>query len=784
MADVLVFKPKHELQYEKNLSDFIELGRRIAPLNTQYDYDKHYWKGVGNFTIFGANSRQRNRAQLMLESLLPFAKAYVIYGGGGKSRLDAKFKALRAINGSWVKQYPNKPIDVTKLCERDFTQAAEVAKDALSEGADYQAGKALSDLHKFLTESKLISRFPWKNPIRKPLDNSTDENADKRREDKMPDENALMALAEISSRDAIELSARDLFTTSTMTLLFAAPNRGSEPFYLRYDCEHAEKMSANKALEIGLERAEIERILVKKKSPFITIEESGNVLNDSQLTDKSPFHWDAEIELKGLKWYSGKGYLHAHKWLPSVMYDAVEIAIKRLLSLSKRARHFAMLLEESSDFPRHELCPDVPEEQLLTMNEAALALGLDVYAYGDLTDPKIKKKMRTSRNQFLKRKHIARKDFQVCLRDLNKIVRDNLPEGFPYIPFTTGEGNVKVKWSESLYANFSNCFSSQKATIYTELHIPTIDTLNEDLAPTKKKNKKTGEAVRVLSIFQRWRYGCLVITSHQLRHMLDTMAAVNGMDGEMRAKWAMRSDPKHNRYYDHTTPEEYGADFIEATEAEDAKSYPKESSLKVKKVQVQVATPRNIQELNTRASLTAHTTEFGMCIQSYLSEPCHKYRDCLNCNEHVCEKGDDGKCERIRQRLKNEKRLLKMDEKAVNDGVQGAIQWYERRKLTMERGEELLTMLEDPSIPNGSLIKLTNIEDVSLLDRAMDANGKKRLPKIENFKRIKVQSKETNQVTSVTVDQMIGIQDKPFNKDCDSEDSDLNDLLDDMDFEE
>lgn len=383
------------------------------------------------------------------------------------------------------------------------------------------------------------------------------------------------------------------------------------------------------------------------------------------------------------------------------------------------------------------------------MNEVALALGLDLSSYGDLSDTKNLTKMRTGRNQLLKRKGIERKDYVINLVNLNKIVRDSLPEDFPYIPFKKGDG-IKVKWSQSIYANFSNGLDSRKSTIYTELQIPTINTLNEDLAPTKKKNRTTGElASGILSIFQRWGYGDLVITSHQLRHMLDTMAAINGMDGEMRAKWAMRSDPTHNRYYDHTTYEEYGEDFIESRESKLALSSINSQSLnKDNQVQLQVATPRTLQELNTKASLSAHVTEFGMCITSYMSEPCTKYRDCLNCDEQVCVKGDDVKLARIKQRIKHEKKLLEMDRKAVDEGIQGAVQIYERRLLTVKRGEQLIQMMEDPEIEDGSLVKLSNLESNSLLDRAMDINGKKRLPDLINYRR-------TNSVEKVSLDEMI-----------------------------
>ncbi len=154
-----------------------------------------------------------------------------------------------------------------------------------------------------------------------------------------------------------------------------------------------------------------------------------------------------------------------------------------------------------------------------------------------------------------------------------------------------------------------------------------------------------------------------------------------------------------------------------------------------------------------------------MCITSYLSEPCTKYRDCINCNEHVCIKGDDGKCERIRQRLEREKKLLKQDKKAVDDGVQGAEQWYQRRKLTTDRCAQLLAMMEDPNIQDGALIKLANVEDVTQLDRALEANGKKRLPEIINYKRIESVSinaligKDREELASVGMDMFDDLDD-------------------------
>ncbi len=50
--------------------------------------------------------------------------------------------------------------------------------------------------------------------------------------------------------------------------------------------------------------------------------------------------------------------------------------------------------------------------------------------------------------------------------------------------------------------------------------------------------------------------------------------------------------------------------------------------------------PVTIQEFNTMEKGAAHITEFGLCIHDYTMSPCEKYRDCLNCTEQVCIKGE------------------------------------------------------------------------------------------------------------------------------------------------
>ena len=584
-------------------------------------------------------------------------------------------------------------------------------------------------MRKFFIDHKMIKPFEWKNPFSKPKDKKdlTGDVGQEYRESKMPDENSIMAMAAIFAKKDSELTPRDIFTTSTFSLMMSAPERGSEPLYLRTDCID---------------------VHIIKKSQNVTDRDSDKVLRQDDRTEILLADNDDELPVEeqiGIRWFSGKGYGYENKWVPDVMNPVIKTAITRLKEQSKQAREFAKMLEESDDFPRHPLCPRVSEDELLTKEQAVAALGLD-------TSQLTHKQATTSGNQILRKNGIARADFVVSLRDLNKIVRQRLPEGWPYIPFK--KGKVKLKWSEALYSGFANQFSASKGTIYTELWMPNITTLNEDLKPSIKQNRSTGKiATGNLSIFARHGYKGLELRSHQPRHLLDTIASVNGMSDTLRSKWAGRADPKHNRYYDHTDEQEYNHDWLEHQSKGELLEDGDVRSLF--KVQVVKGNMRSLQEHNTRASLAVHITEYGECKHSYIDEPCMKHRDCLNCNELVCTKGNDDRLKRIQEKLKKERLLLRGDEKAVNDGVKGAEQWYQRRLTTIKRCESLIEWLTSDDVKDGDMIKLADAENVTHLDRALEANGRKRLPKIENHLRKNKIADDTVPVEFVSIDQLL-----------------------------
>lgn len=724
MPDAYIFVPKSKTNKKRNFEEFIHfVEKNFPPINNNF-YQSNYWCRVCNFTKLGVSSRTRSPDTLLHPSLIRFAKAYITYSQTlNLTRHANEIYAFRALDLSIEKNANG--IDFTSLTPADFERALQISRQFVAPDVAYLIGRMLQNLHAFLKDKGIIDNYIWTNPQSKdPYCSTASDEANRRRQEKMPDEQTLLALASVFSQSTEMLSARDIFTTSSVALLLSAPVRGSELFYLQHDCLYKEKMTVRRALECGFSLGELQAMLAFRNkvydySDVICLSDSCETDFSHTSTDNEVLQDDDVIELTGIRWFSGKGYGYANKWIPTVMIPIVERAIERLKIISAPAREFAKKLEESTDFPRHPLCPDVNEDALLTQYEVVAAFGFDISELN-------LRQAGTSSRQILKRKGVISQDYAVNLRDLNKIIRNDLNKEFPYVPYGNPLNNVQLRWSEALYAGFSNIFASKKTQICTELWIATINTLAKDFGSSHNNADYKKPQNPSKTIFERWGYGNLSLRSHQLRHMLNTMALVNGMSEMAIAKWAQRADSQHNHYYDHTTPDEYGEDFAQSQDIE--------NFLPEVVVDVLISTPKTIQELKTKASLTAHTTEFGMCISSYLSEPCGRYRDCINCNEHVLLKGDSIKCERLRHKLKMEEGLLLKDQKAVDNGVPGAAQWLARRILTVERCREVLRLLTSPDIRDGSLVKL-DIQDYSPLDRAMIANNKKILPRVINYMR-------------------------------------------------
>jgi hypothetical protein len=683
MSDEVIFKPKAKIDAEINLKEFIEFAQKLPPLNEEMEYDFFRWKGVVVFTKIGTSSRSNDEENKLDPSIMPFAKAYLIYSQTkNETKNRNEIRALRAIEAAMLKSHGS--VDITKINSTVLDNATQILREKYSGGTAYQAGTHLHKLQNFLEKKYIIPQFTWNNPIKRQSDvvDKVGEIGSANREMKLPDENALMAISEIFKLGEYNLSSRDIFTTSAISILLCAPARASEIFYLKTECLHYDKDS-------------------NKKNAV------------------------------GFNWYSGKGYGHEVEWIPDVMEPVAKKAVERIISISKSAREWAKKMEEvvetknsgkSPLFPCHAHYPDVASDSTpLKMVQVAHAMGYSV-------DSNYSGYFQVAKS-FLKTRGLDAIDDKYCLRDLIPKLIERLPKGFPYVPHKTGK-DVKVKWSQSLFCLHVNEFDKKKQTVVTELWMPKLNTLNTDLAKTRKLKKKTekGELVNVCSVFERHGYpSSYSLVTHQLRHMLSTIAKINGMQDKVLTKWAGRSDGKHNRVYNHTTPQQYKET---AALIQQRKTSSGELGLR----EFEISTPETLQEINTHSAQTAHVTEFGACVHDYIMSPCSKHRDCINCEDQICIKGDDVKLARLKVRLEREYMFIEGDKKAMGDGLLNADRHYHKRLTTIQRYKELIRILSDENVPDGSAVKLS-IPSESHLDLVMDINHKKRLPKIEKHKR-------------------------------------------------
>jgi len=119
---------------------------------------------------------------------------------------------------------------------------------------------------------------------------------------------------------------------------------------------------------------------------------------------------------------------------------------------------------------------------------------------------------------------------------------------------------------------------------------------------------------------------------------------------------------------------------------------------------------------------TAHITELGFCIHDFAMSPCQRFRDCLRCTEHICVKGDR-RNERLGELLNLVKQQVEKAQSARAGKDYGADRWEEVHVDTKARLEALVAILNDPSVPEGSIIRLGNEKEFSPIKRALHLGG-------------------------------------------------------------
>ncbi len=128
---------------KQNIDNFIGFSKKLSELNEDITFEENYWKGEVNFVKVGVSSKNRDPENVLHDSILNFAKAYVKY-----QKINSKLKtqdtilAVRAIEQVCISKYGL--VDLTKLIIADFDLAAEKVKGNYTASSAYTVGRHLN----------------------------------------------------------------------------------------------------------------------------------------------------------------------------------------------------------------------------------------------------------------------------------------------------------------------------------------------------------------------------------------------------------------------------------------------------------------------------------------------------------------------------------------------------------------------------------------------------------------------------------------------------------------
>ncbi len=659
MTKVLDFSVHSDSHPKKNLEAFVNFCRNQLHLpDGVVAWEDTYWKGVG---IFGQTRGKSGSAAIhsgannpFTKPFADFAKAYIRYqelnaisACGGRFRL----MALRVIEDALIKRKGSS--DVTMLDRGVLDEAATTLTTSdCSESKKVGVITFLREISKFTRENQLvvsdIGDWIFKMKLHQRITSSIGTKGDIARQACLPDDAISSAIAEIFFNNPNYPS--DVFTTSTCALLMCQPGRISEVL----------------SLEVGCFQQDVD-------------------------SEGRQYHF--------LRNYiSLKRYGVTKKGIPSLMVDTAKEALRRLENLSEPGRKLAEHIEiNPTKFYRHDDCPDVEEDDVLSPYQACKALGL----------ARAKTKSRTQKEaaihsleEWLNRHGHSCNTTGHTLRSLWAIVMEKQA----YKPDKDGKlwlnKQKGIRLKDSLF-----CYRAWELDIRLKTRRPSPVFLWVANSEALRRRITISNHESHTTIFYRHNYkdaagNPLSVRSHQFRHWLNTLCQKNGVSQEYIAMWSGRKNIEQNHVYNQMSTKERLALVINAT----AQS----SSSAGDQIPSMPKTHEEFEIVNQRYAGSLHVTDYGYCVQDFAMSPCELYGDCDNCTHQVCVKGDEKAEQRLRQRFTLVEKQLLAAEREIEEGTKGADRWYEYHKKTAERLRERIAIIDDQNTPPGAFFRLKN----------------------------------------------------------------------------
>jgi len=636
------FNPNPKLSPTSNLKALIKYCRNELALfsdDPNFDWAASSWPSPSrdsrvrftNYENSGLHhSREATDDQLMHPAFADIAKSYLRYWHTIAPHRNAgrEMQALRCLEKALVDDM-GVP-DITKIRIKHFNTVCSLAKKFAA--PEYVASTVVNILT-WLSEKLVVPAevIRWEHGYIKENSyyNRQGANApDEVKIKKSASQDAFLSIADVFSKPLTQLDDSDVMVTSITALLLSAPMRIGETLHWRKDCLRSD-------------------------------------------------HDKDGVSQRYLAYYVPKTRSFTRKAVPKTMGEVAQEAVDRLITITDEGRKLALYMEGNpTKFYRHADCPNVPDDQELTKDQIAQALG---FAHGKACENFIKS-------------HTG--DYSLkgfTLNSLWQIVLAEHRAKNPHFPYQERpQKELKpLKMSESLM-----CFRRLQLGTRQGASPVLLAPFNPDYYRKRLDGavKLDRNNQRPMCFFTKHGFDAQKLNSHSLRTFLNRLAKQLGVTVKEITEWSSRASKRQTHTYLHETAEQ---------------KLERASLLMDTKQEHENLQPVSEEEAAEYGQGPYHRSRYGICRRSWRAGPCIKFADCINCSELLACKGDRVALETIKNDLANISSTRAAALKAIDAGERSASLWLEKSQHQEQRLIALVDVMENPEIPDGSPIQMT-----------------------------------------------------------------------------
>ncbi|MCE3220079.1 hypothetical protein G5C64_14690 [Vibrio diabolicus] len=720
MSNVLLFTPKHQIDFQKNCDDFIAFAKNDLSLfediqfktpegiiQNGWECDKWSWKtekGKKLTIVFGA-SQNHSKYTPFQPPFSDFAKAYVRYQQSLNKKDSTTWASSLVFLYQALEEHAahndKSSVDIMNINNNVIDRVEQKIRSSdLGAGGKRNIGLSFERVLKFIKEKRFkLDLQDWSNPFPRQSDASIklDEKSRKEMEDKCPSDYQMLQVADAFHKAK---TPRQKYFSSLCVMLMCQPSRNTEL--------------------------------------------NGLTVNSLQRSDKGRWY---------LMWHPAKGGDPVRKWVPALLEDVVKQAFERLVEISAPARSAAKFAYDNPDLFMLASDSESSQDKPLTYNQFAKAMGFKTGKSGRGVN--ITWTTYGSNVKWLNR----------LISDLNNVNnwKKDLCQGYTILPNNevvnkrTGKSaGIVIRFPS--YRDLRSIIDEQYKTLdfpnYGDMKVWDCITLVRDYEFHKEFAAKPfswvhlghgslsdaiGSDRGLESIFDELGITDedgtpLKLNSHQFRHWLNTKLKLAGEADWLIAKWSGRADIKQNKAYDGRTEKQksrltqrighvtIGSGVMTVAQANQLLEPYTAEAPPPPMVLHDLGLPISLKALGVDRDGVAQFTGLGFCVHNYAESPCVKNGDCEVCNEHVCLKGIPHSLDELKTLEALYEEQLRHAKAAAEDQVFGADRWVTALGFRLSKIKTLIFLLEDPKKADGAHVRIPDELSPSPVKRSLNIN--------------------------------------------------------------